>query len=68
MNKKIQQASKIEEKIVIPTFSFWQIFMISAFDIDFTSEKFVPSTDPEVIDMRVSIPKYTFLEMLKNYF
>lgn len=60
--------NEMNEEIVIPTFSFWQMFLMSAFDVDFTSDKFVVSKDTEVLALGIFIPKYSLLETLRMTF
>jgi hypothetical protein len=56
------------DNIKIPKFSIFQLFLITFFDVDFSSEKFVKSKDPETLSLRPMIKKYSLFEMLKMYF
>lgn len=54
------------DDLVIPMYSWWQVLLIFLFDINFSKDKFVPSSDPEVRGMDVSIPKYSWWQMFKT--
>lgn len=53
------------DNLVVPMYSWWQVLLISLFDVNFSEDKFVPSSDPEVRAMAVSVPKYSWWQMFK---
>lgn len=53
------------DDLVIPMYFWWQILLISLFDVNFSEEKFVPSSDPEVIAIAAYTPKYSWRQMFK---
>lgn len=65
---KTQNEAFYTETLTIPMYSWWQILLMSFLDIDFSEEKFVPSNDPEILELKESIPKYSAWQMVKLYF
>lgn len=52
-------------ELSVPMYSWWQMFLMSAFDVDFNKTKWMPSPDPEVREMSVMIPRYSWWKMFK---
>lgn len=56
------------DELVVPMYSWWQVLLMSLFDINFSEEKFVPSSDPEVRSMSIYVPKYSWRQVIKMTF
>ena len=56
---------QMSEKFVVPMYSWWQMFLMSAFDVDVNPTKWMPSPDPDVRALSISIPRYSLWQMFK---
>lgn len=54
-----------EKELVVPMYSWWQMFLMSAFDVDVNPTKWMPSPDPEVRALNIFIPRYSLWQMFK---
>lgn len=57
--------TQMNKELMVPIYSWWQMFLISVFDVDVTTEKFVPSLNAENRMLSIMIPKYSLGQMLK---